>query len=275
MNFYMVLSGSSLDKKLDFYPYLMMPASYFFSKRTMDFTLSKFIPPHKSFFLDSGGFSLLSKWHEYPFNMDQYSSLIRRIKPTFAATMDYPCEPILEITNKESMCQLSVKDRIIKTIENNELMLNNYSYNGTKIIPVIQGWDLGDYKFCIDEMHKRELITDYVAFGSMCQRNRYSKLFTKIMDHIRRYSDAKTHFFGFKISFLRNYAIFSRLHSCDTAAWTHNDCKYKYQKKQMYASNQSELKRNWYSYLDKVNNIFQKHKYQTTLFDFHKIKNYI
>jgi hypothetical protein len=156
MKFYMVILGSSLERKIE-YPYLMMSSSHFFSKRTRKFTLTRYIPTRcESFFLDSGGFSLLSKWHNYPFSIWAYVELVKRIKPNLFASMDYPCEPTLEIVNRDSKLQMPVKERIKKTIENNENILNNYTYK-SKFIPVIQGWELDDYKSCIDEMHNTHI----------------------------------------------------------------------------------------------------------------------
>jgi len=259
VKFYMVLSGSSLDKKLGFYPFIMMPTGYFFSKIKHLFSLTKYIPPHNSLFLDSGGFTLLSKWHKYPFTIEQYMNLLKKLKPNLAATMDYPCEPTLEITKSESKLQIPVKERINKTIENNDIMLNNYYLNGTKIIPVIQGWKLNDYYFCIDEMHKKDLLTDYVAFGSMCQRTKGKKLCYKVINHLRKYSDTKIHFFGFKISMLKDYGIYSKIYSCDTAAWTHNPYdKTRRGGKNIYAKTQKELERNWYIYLNKIEKLHNK-----------------
>ena len=65
MKLFIVLSGSSLDRKIDFSQHnVLLPSYYFFSKRTKKFSINAFVPKCKEWFLDSGGFSLLSKWKD-------------------------------------------------------------------------------------------------------------------------------------------------------------------------------------------------------------------
>ena len=258
--FFIVLSGSSLDRKIDFRQYnVMLPSYYFLSRRTRKFSINAFVPKCKEWFIDSGGFSLLSKLKDYPFTLEQYALLIKKKKPTYAATMDYPCEP--ELLKEASM---SVKERIIKTIENAEIMLNNYDFRRTKIIPVIQGWTIDDYRFCIKEMHKRDLLGDYVAFGSMCRRMRIAearKLITKQREYLRKFVDAKAHYFGIKISFLKDLTIFRNVDSFDTAAWTHT-----HGGERRYARRQEELRRNYERYIAKLSEVLRLNSLQAPLY---------
>ena len=211
--------------------------------------------------MDSGGFSLLSKLKDYPFTLEQYALLIKRKKPTYAATMDYPCEP--ELLKETSM---SIKERIMRTVENAEIMLNNYDFRRTKIVPVVQGWTIDDYRLCIEEMHRRDLLTDYVAFGSMCRRMRISearKLITKQREYLRRFVDAKAHYFGIKISFLKDLVIFKNVDSFDTAAWTHNQGTDG--RERMYARKQEELRRNYERYIAKLSEVLRVNALQSLL----------
>jgi len=256
VKFFIVLSGSSLDRKIDFSQHnVLLPSYYFFSKRTKRFSINAFVPKCKKWFLDSGGFSLLSKWKDYPFTIEQYALLIKRKKPTYAATMDYPCEP--ELLKETGM---SIKERIMKTIENAEIMLNNYDFQRTKIVTVVQGWTIDDYRFCIKEMHRRDLLGDYVAFGSMCRRMRISearKLITKQREYLRRFADARAHYFGIKISFLRDLTIFKSVDSFDTAAWTHQG------NGRRYARNQEELMKNYERYIAKLSAVICSNSLQS------------
>ena len=271
-DFYIVISGSSLDKKIDFSERnIMMPTGYFLNKKGK-FTRNPFIPDCKQWFLDSGGFSLLSKWNNYPFGVEEYAILIKEKKPTYAAIMDYACEPELTITAKtkehsKNFC-MPVRKRIELTVRNAELLIENYDFNGTTtIIPVIQGWKLDDYKYCIDLYHKKGLLTDYVAFGSMCRRlkiREVRRFVVKLTDYLWRFCDARTHFFGFKISFLKDLAIQERIYSADTAAWTHNSTN-KTSKKRMYAKTQEELMQNYYAYIKKVEAVLSRFEKQQKL----------
>ena len=272
VEFFIVLSGNSLDRKIDFSERnVLLPTGYFFSKSRRALTRNPYIPECKKWFLDSGGFSLLTKWHDYPFSLDQYVWLIKRKKPDYAAVMDYPCEPELTISIKaDSLCKninLSVDERIDLTIKNTEAILNNYDIKKTKILPVIQGWNTNDYRRCIDLLHKKELLSDYVAFGSMCRRmslNQVRKYVVKLTDHLWGYVDAKVHFFGFKLSFLKDIVIQERVYSCDSAAWTHNLINTGRQKN-MYHRNQKELERNFYFYMQKIDKILKMFEGQQKL----------
>ena len=187
--------------------------------------------------------------------------------------MDYACEPELTITTKAKEhsrgFDMSVSERIEKTVTNAELLIGSYDFNGaTTIIPVIQGWKLDDYKYCIDLYRKKGLLTDYVAFGSMCRRLKVRearRFVVKLTDYLWRFCDAKTHFFGFKLSFLKDFAIQERIYSADTAAWTHNGMSRKGSKKRMYASTQEELMRNYYTYIKKVDTILARFKHGSQL----------
>jgi len=262
MKFFIVLSGSSLDRKIDFTQHnVLLSSYYFFSKRTKKFSINAFVPKCKEWFLDSGGFSLLSKWRDYPFTVEQYALLIKKKKPTYAATMDYPCEP--ELLKETSM---SIRERIMRTIENAEIMLNNYDFCPTKIVPVVQGWTIDDYRFCIEEMHRRDLLTDYVAFGSMCRRMRISearKLITKQREYLRKFTDAKAHYFGINLSFLKDLVIFKNVDSFDTAAWTHNQGTDG--RERMYARKQEELRRNYERYIANLLKVLRINSSQTVL----------
>jgi hypothetical protein len=272
MKFFIVISGSSMDRKIDFSErFIMIPSYYFFSKNTRKFTLNPYIPVAKEWFLDSGGFSLLSKWSDYPFTVHQYALLIKKKKPDYAAIMDYPCEPELTIALKTAehsrKNNLSIKERILKTIENTELLFNNYTFNKTKLIPVIQGWTSEDYRYCIDELHNKDLLTDYVAFGSMCRRMKLDvarKFVVKQRLHLAKYVDAKAHYFGFKITFLKDMVISKNVDSFDTAAWTHNHEGAR-KKKKMYASTQKELIRNYFNYMEKIDRLLEAMSKQTVL----------
>ena len=105
----------------------------------MKFTLNPHIPKGvNDIFLDSSGFTLMSKWGDFPFSVEQYAEFLKEKGSLFdyAATMDYPCEP--------KLINIPVNERIRRTIENTEILLNNYDFQ-CKIVPVIQGWKLKEY----------------------------------------------------------------------------------------------------------------------------------
>jgi len=248
VKFYVVLSGSSLDRKIDFSQKNVLATSAYFLNVRGKFTRNPYIPKCQKWFLDSGGFTLMSQWRKFPFSIDDYAHLIEKKSPNLAATMDYPCEPNLDLG-------MSVKERIERTIDNADVLINNYDFDRkTKVIPVIQGWTVEDYKGCIDEYHRRDLLSDYVAFGSMCRRvapSEMKKMVVKLTDRLARYGDIRAHFFGFKLSFLKDLSIQQRVYSCDSAAWTFNHDKNSGPQRRL-AKNQKELEANYYAYMEKI-----------------------
>ncbi len=266
------MSGSSADDVLiKANVPIMCNSSYFFSKVSNLFSINnKYVKAAKKkgipIFLDSGGYSFLMKNIDYPFSIYQYSAFIKKLKPNYAATMDYACEPLLI---KNSTIK-NIKTRIQKTVENTDALVNNYNINKyTTLIPVVQGYEYDEYKYCINMYHKKDLLDNYIAIGSMCKRtNKEGKqLLLKIIRYLKRFIDAKIHVFGLKLSFLKDKDIFFSIYSVDTAAWTHN-----YQNRwgkgrnfKKYAANNEELKKNFFVFKSKIDKLFKEMKYQTTL----------
>src|SRR5436853_509234 len=50
---------------------------------------------------DSGGFVASRIWGEYRYSLEQYVGWLRSWSPRWAATMDYCCEPELEVVTRE------------------------------------------------------------------------------------------------------------------------------------------------------------------------------
>jgi|GEM_PF-2390193 len=248
---------------------VMIPAQYYFSKRTMKFTLNPHIPKGvNDIFLDSSGFTLMSKWGDFPFSVEQYAEFLKKKGSLFdyAATMDYPCEPELWITGQK-LIDIPVSERIRKTIENTSELSNNYDFQ-CEIVPVIQGWELKEYLSCIERMHRRDLLTDYVALGSMCTRVDAKKLFVKVVDYLHEKIDCKVHAFGFKITHLKSLAVQQRLYSSDSCAWTHNwgyDRTRPNGTKHIYATTNEEKVRNFLNYEEQINRILNLFNGQQTL----------
>lgn len=231
-HFYAVLDGRRGQPKFYIENILISAASLWWKSR------NKFVhrtpPPHKRFFLDSGGFSFFIRKGDYPYTTEEYLKLIRYYKPTYAAVMDYPCEPELPLGD--------VRSRIDRTIANTKELLSvcvvhptkkmnppsffSCADHRTEIIPVIQGYDLEDYKYCIDRMRTMDLIRPYMAVGSMCRRVSIKELRTLVVaisDYVGAVNqNIKLHFFGLKKSALKDFAICERVYSCDSMAYKLN-----------------------------------------------------
>lgn len=150
-------------------------------------------------FLDCGGFTLLNRYGEYPFSVVNYANLIVALRPDKYATMDYPCEP--EISR--SLDLMTNTERIAATVANALALAEWERQLPGQMVPVIQGYTLDEYQYCIDLYRRAGLIRDYMAVGSMCRRistPELNDLIPGIYQAARRAGCQRLHFFGLKLS---------------------------------------------------------------------------
>lgn len=156
-------------------------------------------------FLDSGGFTALNKWGDYPFTPLEMSVLAARLQPEYYASMDYPCEPEI---SRESELDTN-RARIEATVANAatmmgiEPMVRGLFGEGPQLVPVIQGYSLDEYRYCIDRHHRAGTIRPYMAVGSMCRRissPEPHRLVPGIYEYARAAGVERLHFFGLKLS---------------------------------------------------------------------------
>jgi len=190
------------------YPYILIN---FMTKN------SKYVPSAEILFVDSGGFPSSFLYNGYNRTDLEYLHFVRKTKANLFALRDYPCEP--QILQKYNV---TAKDQIHRTLEHHIklLELSERLEVKAKPIPVIQGWELEDYYYCIDLFREHGLITDYMAIGSLCRRNA-TKQIQQIIIKVRQELPAwvKLHAFGVKLSALKNIVVWRALHSCDSSAW--------------------------------------------------------
>ena len=176
---------------------------------------SQFIT-NKEWILDSGGFNELGKYGKYSYSPSFYLQKVKLLDPTYFATMDYMCEP-----NKLKITGLTVKDHIMKTIENTLFLMDKHTGN-QELMPVIQGWEIEDYLYCIDSMKELGIFkrNQLVGIGSICRRNQTDKI-EKIITSIKNeLPHQRLHGFGIKKSCLSNPKIVNSLSSSDSFAWS-------------------------------------------------------
>jgi len=161
------------------------------------------------FILDSGGFVALNKWGDYPYTPDQYLSLVERMNPSWAASMDYPCEP-----NIAKGTKLTIQERITATVENAVYL----SSKDSRIVPVLQGYTAKEYEQCWN-MLKGKMTIKQLAIGSVCKRQS-TKLIGDLCWELRQFlPDIPIHGFGVKrraLDFPETWDLFT---SIDTNAW--------------------------------------------------------
>lgn len=159
--------------------------------------------------LDSGGFSALNIWGDYPFTPDDYLYLIEERSPSWAASMDYPCEPDISKGTK-----LLTEDRIIATVELAKYLIRR----DDRIVPVIQGYTIEEYEYCW-KLLNNEINVKRVAIGSVCKRQSSSEIATLCWQLSQFIPDIPVHGFGVKLTALKYPEVWNLFSSIDTNAW--------------------------------------------------------
>jgi len=167
-----------------------------------------------NFLMDSAGFTELSDFGKYTFDIDEYLQCVRRFNPDYFVNMDWMCEStILEKTGKTTHFHINA------TIENYYHMIQKMTEDEIKkCLPVIQGFTIQEYLYCIERYEKNGLIAPYMGVGSVCRRGSTSEI-AKILSIIKgELPNVKLHGFGVKKSVL-DLIPNNLLHSIDTAAY--------------------------------------------------------
>jgi hypothetical protein len=168
--------------------------------------------------LDSGGFTELSMfgaWNtsprEYVADVTRFSGEIGKLQ--WAAPQDWMCEPaILAQTG------LTVRTHQIRTVENYQVLRDLAP--DLPIIPVLQGWEYGDYLCHIDDYYNAGIdlrMIPVVGVGSICRRQQTSQA-TGIITTLRALG-IRLHGFGVKQGGLARYQF--ALESADSLAWSY------------------------------------------------------
>lgn len=168
-------------------------------------------------FLDSGGFVFFNRFGEYPFTPAAYLNLVEKLRPDFFASMDYPCEP--SITGK--LGKMPIRERIQRTVENTAVLCDMACMLSGKstIVPVIQGWGVDDYLYCLELHQQAGTLRPYMAVGSMCTRSNSSEIcevFTAVYQAAIQLGVNRLHAFGLKQS-AKLHPIYKMIYSRDSA----------------------------------------------------------
>jgi hypothetical protein len=168
--------------------------------------------------LDSGAFTELSCHGQWLVKPREYVADVRRFfqevgNLEWAAIQDWMCEAaILRKTG------LSVAKHQQRTVENYDRLLDLAP--DVPWIPVLQGWEPGDYMRCVDLYLQRGHALGQlplVGVGSVCRRQH-----TAVAELIIRGLSGlgiRLHAFGFKTQGLMR--VSDALRSCDSLAWSY------------------------------------------------------
>lgn len=149
--------------------------------------------------LDSGGFTLLNRYGDYPFSIVALMNLVAFLNPHYYASADYPCEPDIS----RQLGVMTNIERIHATVVNAVRMSEWENQVSGQLVPVIQGYTLDEYLECVDLHHQFGTIREYMAVGSMCRRVSNAELHSiipGIAEHARQAGVRRLHFFGLKLS---------------------------------------------------------------------------
>lgn len=224
-------------------------------------------PPRcaKVLFVDSGGFSSSFICNGYNKSDREYLYFVKKTKAKYFALRDYPCEP--QILRKYNV---TVKDQILRTLDNHIKLLDlleDYLLKA-KPVPVLQGWEVEDYLFCIDLFREHGLVGngfDYIAIGSLCRKNTTTQIKKIILTIRKELKDSiKLHCFGTKISVLNDLAVWKAVYSVDSMAWDFN-ARWKRYMEKIKASTFEASKEFAIDYLLKIEKLRNKFEQQQTL----------
>lgn len=164
-----------------------------------------------SLFLDSGAYGSALNDGGFRYSPDDYLSLVGKVQPDYWSSMDVCCEPSLPLS-------MTTRERVQETVRLAEI-LSRAPYPG--FLPVIQGWRVSDYLYCIELLTRKGLIYPVMGIGSLCRRGKVEPILRVLREIHNSLPGVKFHTFGAKIRVLtyslgeaQNY-----IHSIDTAAW--------------------------------------------------------
>lgn len=171
--------------------------------------------------MDSGAFTEISRHGGYRHNVESYAAEIRRWgsngsgRLLAASAQDYMCEPfILKITG------LTVAEHQRLTIERYDA-LRAADTGGVYILPVLQGFEPGEYVDHLRAYGDRLAPGAWVGVGSVCKRNCTPDQVAAVLMAIKaERPDLLLHGLGLKTTALAHPFVRSMLHSADSMAWS-------------------------------------------------------
>lgn len=185
------------------------------SARTLNNRKSSIVKRDKVWFLDSGAYTYLRQYGNYPMSYGQYLRIVENFRPNYWANMDWCCEKQVRDTTG-----LTVNEHISNTIESGRQLID---FDSDTFVMVMQGWKDDEYLKCVDMATDAGLITDVIGIGSICGRRNprtVYRILKAIKDNLP--SHCKLHGFGISLHLLKYKAIKDIIDSVDTFAWTYD-----------------------------------------------------
>lgn len=243
LTFYATISSNEIRTYMPSVPVLLPASSW--ARRNM--SVPK-LPPHiTERAADSGGFVATLIWGDYRYTPEEYVAWLKTFSPSWAATMDYCCEPEIA-ANKEI-----IKQRQERTTEMAYRFWRKFRSAPWAWVPTVQGWNINDYqrhaselKPLILEMQKfyqsNNMQQFRVGIGTLCRRVKSDVIHEIVSAVAAELPDIPLHLWGVKLGLLkRNIALPRQVSSIDSAAWNgffgkaHNEVRASGLTKQQFA----------------------------------------
>lgn len=168
--------------------------------------------------MDSGAFTTIAKYGQYPHPVSEYAWHIRRFASqglVAAVAQDYMCEPAML-----AKTGLTVADHQRLTIERYDALLAENT--GVYILPVLQGYAPADYVAHVSAYGERLAPNAWVGVGSVCKRQGNPSAIAAVLQAILAVRpDLRLHGFGLKKTALQMAGVRDLLHSADSMAWSY------------------------------------------------------
>ena len=174
--------------------------------------------PVADWILDSGAFREIEQHGGYRHTPEVYAAEVNRlatINPGLrvAVSQDWMCEPFML-----AKTGLTTADHQRLTIERYDALLPLVNVT---LMPVLQGYALGEYLDHLDQYGDRLKPGMLVGVGSICKRNTDVHQIEAILSAIkRRRPDLRLHGFGIKTTALGSGVVRDCLASADSMAWS-------------------------------------------------------
>lgn len=222
--------------------HILISAATLYNKKGK-MTCPKFHEKTKSIFLDSGGYSFIKTYNEYPISISDYIDLAHSITEyaplNHVATMDYFGS--LELTIKLSL-QCIEKD-------------NSISWS-----PVIQGSTPYEYLNCLEAYQDKGIKANLWSVGGL--KGQSISFIRKVLVNINK-RVPKLHAFGLTLQQINDPIIWHNCHSADSTAW-----QFSYHSSGIYSGRPRTTKekyKNLNLFIKRLEAIFHNHQAQTKL----------
>lgn len=217
--FYATIDVDSVRPYIPAVP-VLLPASSFARKGLKPPALPEHVTERA---VDCGGFVATLRWGDYRYTPDEYVAWCRSVRPSWAATMDYCCEP--EVLGAEGL----VLHRQDRTTEMAWRFWVGYRDEPWAWVPTVQGWAVDDYRRHARDLAPlvRAMSAHYggsafrVGVGTLCRRASVGMIRDVVCAVREELPGIGLHLWGVKLGLFRSAGgVPPGVVSVDSAAWS-------------------------------------------------------